>query len=62
MNPYLNFAERLFNSLSAGGVIEMPLEDAFRGAYFGSWRINLASVGWSILKITRDSEKYLWLL
>lgn len=31
-------AERLFNGLSAGGVIEMPLADTFWGAYFGSFR------------------------
>jgi len=30
-------AERLFNGLSAGGKIEMPLEDTFWGAYFGSF-------------------------
>lgn len=28
-------AERLFNGLSAGGKIEMPLQDAFWGSYFG---------------------------
>ncbi len=28
-------AEKLFNGLSAGGKIEMPLQDAFWGAYFG---------------------------
>ena len=31
-------AERLFNGLSAGGVIEMPLEDQFWGDYFGSFK------------------------
>lgn len=30
-------AERLFNGLSAGGNIEMPLDDMFWGAYFGSF-------------------------
>lgn len=30
-------AERLFNALSAGGKIDMPLEDMFFGAYFGSF-------------------------
>ncbi len=30
--------ERLFNGLSAGGSIEMPLEDTFWGAYFGSFK------------------------
>lgn len=31
-------AKRLFNGLSAGGTIEMPLEDMFWGDYFGSFR------------------------
>ena len=30
-------AERLFNGLSAGGQIEMPLQDMFWGSYFGSF-------------------------
>jgi PhnB protein len=30
-------AERLFNGLSAGGNIEMPLDDMFWGAYYGSF-------------------------
>ena len=30
-------AERLFNGLSAGGKIEMPLQDMFWGAYYGSF-------------------------
>lgn len=29
-------ADRLFNRLSAGGEIEMPMEDMFWGDYFGS--------------------------
>ena len=29
---------RLFNNLSADGKVEMPLADAFRGAYFGMCR------------------------
>ncbi len=41
-------AERLFNALSAGGKVDMPLEKAFWGAYFGmvkdrfgvQWMIN----------------------
>jgi len=28
-------ADRLFNGLSEGGKMEMPLADAFWGAYFG---------------------------
>ncbi|WP_342619365.1 VOC family protein [Rhodoferax sp. GW822-FHT02A01] len=41
-------AERLFNALAASGTVEMPLQDMFWGAYFGSltdkygihWMIN----------------------
>nr|WP_295928706.1 VOC family protein [uncultured Dyadobacter sp.] len=44
-------ADHLFNGLSAGGTIEMPLEDAFWGDYFGAfedkygvrWMINYPS-------------------
>lgn len=31
-------ADRIFNSLSAGGKIEMPLQDMFWGDYFGSFK------------------------
>ena len=31
-------AQRLFNGLSAGGKVEMPLQDAFWGAYFGMFQ------------------------
>lgn len=31
-------ADRLFNGLSAGGEIEMPMEDMFWGDYFGSFQ------------------------
>jgi len=31
-------AERLFNGLSEGGKVEMPLGDAFWGAYFGMFQ------------------------
>ncbi|MFN8290928.1 MAG: VOC family protein [Chitinophagaceae bacterium] len=30
-------ADRLFNALSAGGTVEMPLSDMFWGAYWGSF-------------------------
>lgn len=30
-------ADRLFNGLSAGGKIEMPMQDMFWGAYYGSF-------------------------
>lgn len=44
-------ADRLFNGLSAGGNIEMPLDDMFWGDYFGSftdkfgiqWMVNFGS-------------------
>ncbi|RZM21036.1 MAG: VOC family protein, partial [Pedobacter sp.] len=54
-NVYLNLepdtreeADRLFQALSAGGKVEMPMQDMFWGAYFGSlsdrfgvqWMIN----------------------
>ncbi len=57
-NVYLNLepdtraeAERLFNGLSSGGQVEMPLQDMFWGAYFGSfsdrfgirWMVNCAN-------------------
>lgn len=43
-------ADRLFNALAAGGEIDMPLQDMFWGAYFGSltdrfgirWMVNCA--------------------
>jgi PhnB protein len=43
-------ADRLFNALAAGGEIDMPLQDMFWGAYFGSltdrfgirWMVNFA--------------------
>lgn len=30
-------ADRIFNGLSAGGTVEMPMEDMFWGDYFGSF-------------------------
>lgn len=44
-------ALRLFNELSAGGVVEMPIQDMFWGAYYGSftdryginWMVNCAN-------------------
>lgn len=44
-------ADRLFKALSAGGKIDMPLQDAFWGAYYGSctdkfgvnWMVNVAN-------------------
>jgi PhnB protein len=31
-------ADRLFNALSEGGEVQMPMQDMFWGAYFGSFR------------------------
>jgi PhnB protein len=57
-NVYINLepdtraeTERLFNALLAGGKVEMPLQDMFWGAYFGSgtdqfgtnWMFNCAA-------------------
>jgi PhnB protein len=44
-------AERLFNALAAGGKVEMPLQEMFWGATFGSladrfgvqWMVNCAN-------------------
>ena len=44
-------ADRLFNGLSAGGKVEMPMADMFWGDYFGSfedkfgvrWMINISN-------------------
>lgn len=46
-------ADRLFNSLSANGQVEMAMQDTFWGAYFGSftdkyginWMINYSTEG-----------------
>ena len=46
-------ADRLFDGLSAGGQVEMPMQDMFWGAYFGSftdrfgirWMVNCAAKG-----------------
>jgi PhnB protein len=46
-------ADRLFKGLSAGGKIEMPMQDMFWGAYYGSfadkfgvqWMVNYAQNG-----------------
>jgi PhnB protein len=31
-------ADKIFNGLSAGGTVEMPMEDSFWGSYFGMFR------------------------
>ncbi|WP_276134300.1 VOC family protein [Polluticoccus soli] len=40
-------AERLFNGLSAGGKVEMPLQDTFWGAYYGNFQDKFG-VNWMI--------------
>jgi PhnB protein len=40
-------ADRLFNGLSAGGTVEMPMEDMFWGDYFGSF-VDKFGVCWMI--------------
>lgn len=40
-------ADRLFKGLSAGGAIEMPLEDQFWGDYFGCFQDKFG-IGWMI--------------
>lgn len=40
-------ADRLFNGLSVGGNVEMPMEDAFWGDYFGSFQ-DKYGVNWMI--------------
>ena len=40
-------ADRLFNGLSEGGVIEMPMSDQFWGDYFGSF-FDKFGIGWMI--------------
>jgi PhnB protein len=53
-NIYINLepdtreeAKRLFDKLSAGGKIEMPLDDMFWGAYYGSFK-DKYGIHWSI--------------
>lgn len=40
-------AERIFNALSEGGEIEMPLEDQFWGDYYGSF-MDKFGIGWMV--------------
>lgn len=40
-------ADRIFNGLSQGGEVEMPMEDQFWGDYFGSF-IDKYGIGWMI--------------
>ncbi|MFT3747528.1 MAG: VOC family protein [Agriterribacter sp.] len=49
-------ADRLFNGLSAGGVVEMPLADQFWGDYYGSFTDKFG-VKWMINYSPRNKEK-----
>lgn len=40
-------AERLFKGLSAGGKVEMPLQDTFWGAYYGNFKDKFG-INWMI--------------
>lgn len=48
-------AERIFNGLSEGGKIEMPLADQFWGAYFGSFKDKFG-IGWMINYDTQQQK------
>ncbi|HET8837990.1 MAG TPA: VOC family protein, partial [Flavobacteriaceae bacterium] len=40
-------ADRIFNGLSKGGEVEMPMEEQFWGDYFGSF-IDKFGIGWMV--------------
>jgi uncharacterized glyoxalase superfamily protein PhnB len=40
-------ADRIFTGLSAGGIVEMPLQEMFWGAYFGSFKDKFG-INWMI--------------
>jgi len=40
-------ADRLYNSLSAGGTITMPIANTFWGAYFGMW-VDRFGISWMV--------------
>lgn len=53
-NVYINLqpdtkaeADQLFNALSAGGIIEMPMADMFWGDYFGSF-VDKFDIKWMV--------------
>ena len=48
-------ADRLFNELSDGGNVSMPLQDMFFGAYFGEFS-DKYEINWMINFQTRDQE------
>jgi PhnB protein len=40
-------ADRLFNGLSEGGTVEMPIQDTYWGAYFGNFKDKFG-INWSV--------------
>jgi PhnB protein len=49
-------ADRLFEGLSDGGEVEMPMQDQFWGDYFGSFK-DKYGVCWMIAHSARKEEK-----
>ena len=61
-NVYINIAadsreeaDRLFNGLSAGGEVEMPMADMFWGDYFGSFKDKFG-IQWMINYSARNQQ------
>jgi PhnB protein len=48
-------AERLYKGLSEGGVVEMPLQDTFWGAYYGNFK-DKYGVQWMINYDTKAAQ------
>ena len=49
-------AERIFNALSAGGTIEMPISDQMWGDYYGSFEDKFG-VQWMVTPIRNERNK-----
>ena len=49
-------ADKLFNGLSAGGQVEMPIEDSFWGSYFGMFR-DKYGIEWMVDFDPKNKEK-----
>ena len=48
-------ADRLFNGLSAGGMVTMPLQTTFWGDYFGMWTDKFG-INWMISFVTQQHK------
>ena len=48
-------ADRLFNGLSVGGAVEMPMQEQFWGDYFGSFT-DKYGIGWMINYSTQGQQ------